>query len=104
MSFCSGFVHKHAVRVFRSPKEGPLAAVHVLPLDGKLTMIDPVLGNPKAAALTLEPVSENTFRLEGKAYGALGEQVVFEIGPDGIAVSVMVGENPSERVTYTSSN
>ena len=39
--------------------------VHVLALDGKLTMIDPVLGNPKAAALTLEPVSENT---EGVTY------------------------------------
>lgn len=80
------------------------ADVHVLSLDGKLVMINPVLPNPKTALLTLEPVSENTFRIEGKGYGNLGENAVFEIGPDGRAVSVLIGENRSEAVTYRSAN
>jgi hypothetical protein len=78
--------------------------VHVLPLDGRLAMINPVLPNPKSALLTLEPVTENTFRIDGKGYGELGENAVFEIGPNGRAVSIVIGENRSEAVTYRSTN
>ena len=75
--------------------------VHVLRLDGTLAMINPLMPDPKVAVLTLEPVAENTFRLDGQGYGALGELVVFEIGPNGRAESVRVGENRRVRVTYT---
>ena len=78
--------------------------LHVLPLDGKLAMINPVLPDPKASLLTLEPVSENTFRIDGKGYGELGENAVFEIGLSGRAVSVLIGENRHEAVAYSSAN
>ena len=73
---------------------------HVLPLDGKLAMITPTVDNPKADYFTLEPVSEHEFRLEGSGSAALAEPVIFELGPDGIATRVKVGDNWSERVSY----
>ncbi|MEZ4524068.1 MAG: serine hydrolase domain-containing protein [Thermomicrobiales bacterium] len=73
---------------------------HVLPLDGKLMMISPVLPNPKPDALTLEPAGERSFTMEGKGSGPLGELVVFDPGDDGKAQRVKVGEGWSERVTY----
>ncbi len=73
---------------------------HILPLDGKLRMITPTLSDPKADALTLEPVDGNTFRLEGTGGGPLGEPVVFEIGPEGRATRVTIGDGFSTRVSY----
>ncbi|HLT20433.1 MAG TPA: serine hydrolase domain-containing protein [Thermomicrobiales bacterium] len=73
---------------------------HVLPLDGKLAMVDPTLDNPKADYFTLEPVSEHTFLLEGSGSAALAEPVFFELGPDGVATRMKVGDNWSERVSY----
>jgi CubicO group peptidase (beta-lactamase class C family) len=73
---------------------------HVLTLDGKLMMISPTLANPKADAFTLEPVSDNTFRLEGSGSAALGEPVVFELSPEGTATRVSVGDGWSDRVDY----
>ena len=73
---------------------------HVLILDGKLALIDPTASNPKPNALTLEPISENTFKMEGKGYGTLGEPVVFELGPDGKASRVKIGVNWANRVSY----
>jgi CubicO group peptidase (beta-lactamase class C family) len=76
------------------------ADTHVLVLDGKLSMIDPTLPNPKLMVLTLKPVSENTFKLEGVGLGPLGELVTFELGTDGGARSMEVGENRAIRVSY----
>ena len=80
--------------------------VHVLPLDGKLVMIDPVSVDPKAGAFTLVPVSGDTFRLEGGGGhpGGRGELVTFETGLDGMAESVTVGYLRYDRVTYSPSN
>jgi hypothetical protein len=50
--------------------------------------------------LTLEPVAENTFTLEGVGFGALGEPVTFEVGADGNASSMEVGGNRALRVSY----
>ncbi len=74
--------------------------VHVLVLEGKLALINPTAPNPKPSALTLEPDGEDTFKLEGKGYGALGEAVVFEVNEDGIARRIKIGENWSDRVSY----
>jgi len=74
--------------------------MHVLVLDGKLSIIDPTLPNPKLTMLTLEPVAENTFKLEGVGFGPLGELVTFELGGDGGARSIEVGENRALRVRY----
>jgi hypothetical protein len=63
-------------------------------------MISPTLANPKADAFTLEPVSDNTFRLEGSGSAALGEPVVFELSPEGTATRVSVGDGWSDRVDY----
>jgi len=76
------------------------ADLHVLVLDGKLSVIDPTLPNPKPMALTLEPVSENTFKLEGVGFGPLGEVVTFELGADGHARSIEVGGNRALRISY----
>ena len=43
--------------------------------------------------VTLVPVGDHTFRLEGKGYGAYGELVVFETGSDGKVERMKVGEN-----------
>jgi D-alanyl-D-alanine carboxypeptidase len=87
-------------RQFEGTYRSIWADTHVLVLDGKLSMIDPTLPNPKPTALTLEPISENTFKLEGVGFGFLGELVTFELGADGRARSVEVGGNRSLRVSY----
>jgi len=74
--------------------------LHVLILEGKLVIIDPSLPNPRPTMLTLEPVGQNIFKLEGKGMGALGEPVVFELGPDGKAVRIKIGVDQSDRVSY----
>jgi hypothetical protein len=76
------------------------ADYHVLTLEGKLTLIDPTASNPKSDALSLEPAGINTFKLEGKGFGPLGEQVVFELGPEGRATRVQIGVNWANRVHY----
>jgi hypothetical protein len=73
---------------------------HVLTLEGELTMIDPTLSNPKTDAFTLEPVGENTFKLEGNGSAAIGEPVDFELGPDGTATRMTIGDGWFERVSY----
>ena len=73
---------------------------HVLYLDGKLKLVDPTVPDPKEEAFTLEPAQENSFILRGPGGGAIGETVRFELGVDGRAVRVKVGENWADRVTY----
>ncbi len=62
-------------------------------INGKLALINPSSADPKASMVTLVPVTDNTFRLEGKGYGAYGELVVFETGSDGKVERMKVGEN-----------
>jgi len=79
--------------------------IHVLPLDGTLTIVNPLLPDPKAGIMTLEPVAENTFRLDGKGYDAFGEHVVFEIGPEGRSDAVTIGDGfRYTRVSYGLAN
>lgn len=87
-------------RQFEGTYRSIWADTHVLIIDGKLSMIDPTLPNPKLTMLTLEPISENTFKLEGVGFGFLGELVTFELGADGRARSVEVGGNRSLRTSY----
>jgi len=87
-------------RQFEGTYRSIWADMHVLVLDGKLSIIDPTLPNPKLTMLTLEPVAENTFKLEGVGFGPLGELVTFELGGDGGARSIEVGENRALRVRY----
>jgi CubicO group peptidase (beta-lactamase class C family) len=73
---------------------------HVLALDGRLAMINPRLANPKPDAFTLEPDGQGAFKLEGNGSAAIGERVSFELGPEGVATRMFVGDGWSERVSY----
>ena len=73
---------------------------HVLPLDGKLSLIVPNSPNPKNKLITLKPTAEHTFCLEGPGNAPVGEPVVFEIGEDGQAERIIIGVNPATKVTY----
>ena len=59
----------------------------------KLALVYPTSTDPKASMVTLVPVTDHTFRLEGKGYGAYGELVVFETGSDDKVERMKVGEN-----------
>src|SRR5262249_28441033 len=87
-------------RQFEGTYRSLWADMHVLVLDGKLSMIDPTLPNPKLTVLTLEPVAENTFKLEGVGFGPLGELVTFEVDAEGRASSMDVAGNKALRVSY----
>ncbi|MFK7803020.1 MAG: serine hydrolase domain-containing protein [Anaerolineae bacterium] len=74
---------------------------HVMFLDGKLQLINPTFFNPKPAAFELVPQGDNSFIMKGKnGSAAVGERVTFELGKDGTAVSVKIGDNTLQRVTY----
>jgi hypothetical protein len=48
---------------------------------------------------TLTPVAPHTFRIESSnGYGAPGELAIFELGADGRAASLKVGEHRRYRV------
>ncbi len=74
--------------------------MHVLFLDGKLQMVYPAEPNPKENAYTLEPDGGRSFILQGEGGGPIAEPVLFELGPDGRAARVRLGDNWMERVTY----
>ena len=45
------------------------------------------------------PVVPHTFRIESlHGYGSPGELLTFELGPDGLATAIKVGEHRSYRV------
>jgi len=64
-----------------------------------LALFNPNEPDPQASILRLAPEGEHTFRAEGdNGYGAVGEMVVFEMGPDGKVARLKVGENYSHPV------
>ncbi len=65
----------------------------VLIHQGRLVLINPVNADPTATLITLLPAGENTFRMEGSGWGAHGELLTFETGPDGKVVRMKEGEN-----------
>lgn len=71
----------------------------VLILDNQLVMIDPSQPDPMKTISKLAPTGEHTFRTETD-FGTLnhGEPAIFEVGADGRAIRLTVGENWSDRV------
>jgi CubicO group peptidase (beta-lactamase class C family) len=65
----------------------------VLVMNGKLVLINPTEQDPKAPMLTLTPMAEHTFRIDGEGWGELGELVVFELGTNDEVVRMKLGEN-----------
>ncbi len=61
--------------------------VEVMVLGGELTLIGPEDENPWESRILLKPVAVNTFRMEAVSfsYGAIGELLTFDLGPDGRA-------------------
>jgi CubicO group peptidase (beta-lactamase class C family) len=59
--------------------------VNVMLLAGELVLIGPEEENPWQTRILLKPVSANTFRMTAASfsYGAIGELLTFEVGPDG---------------------
>jgi hypothetical protein len=75
--------------------------VQVLLVDDGLLLIEPSLPDPMAMATRLHPIEgrEHTFRADDKdGYGSHGEAVVFELGPDGRARRMRVGQNYIDAV------
>jgi CubicO group peptidase (beta-lactamase class C family) len=61
-----------------------------------LVLFNPNEPDPQATMLRLTPTGEHSFRAEGdNGYAAIGEGVVFEMGPEGEVVRLKVGENYS---------
>ena len=65
----------------------------VLIYQDRLVWINPTAANPAETMYTLIPAGENTFRMEGGGWGAHGELITFELGPDGQVSRVKEGEN-----------
>jgi len=65
----------------------------VLVINSKLVLINPMESDPITSMLTLTPVAEHTFRIDGEGFAELGELVVFEFGTDGEVMRMKLGEN-----------
>jgi len=76
------------------------ADTHVLFLDGELKLVYPTVPDPKEEAFTLQPAGENSFTLKGNGGGPIGETVLFELGADGRAERVKLGDNWMVRAQY----
>jgi CubicO group peptidase (beta-lactamase class C family) len=64
-----------------------------------LRIIGPGNLDPTEGMGTLIPVVPHTFRIESlHGYGSPGELLTFELGPDGLATAIKVGEHRSYRV------
>jgi len=64
-----------------------------------LRIIAPAMLDPTEGIDTLVPVAPHIFRIESTSgYGAPGELVTFELGPDGQATALKVGEHRRYRV------
>jgi CubicO group peptidase (beta-lactamase class C family) len=64
-----------------------------------LRIVAPLNLDPTEGMETLIPVAPHTFKIESSnGYGAPGELATFELGSDGIAVSLKVGEHRRYRV------
>lgn len=77
---------------------------HVLFLDGKMSLINPNLPDPKESVLTLDPIAPTKFKLMGESansgYHELGEEVSFEFGADGEMQQMKIGENYLRPISY----
>jgi len=64
-----------------------------------LRIVSPINADPSEGMDTLTPVAPHTFRIESSnGFGAPGELAIFELGPDGLAASLKVGEHRQYRV------
>ena len=69
------------------------ADYEIMIMNGKLVLIYPASDDPKASMVTLVPVTDHTFRLEGQGYGSYGELLIFEIGSNGEVERLKMDEN-----------
>ena len=71
-----------------------------LVMNGELVMIDPTANDPKEALLKLIPTGKNKFKTVADTfnYGEIGEVISFELGPDGKATRMKIGENAAPRL------
>lgn len=78
----------------------PWGDTEIVIVNGELVMMDPREDDPKGSLIKLAPVEKNKFRevAETFNYGEIGEFVSFELGADGKAVRMKVGENYTPRL------
>ena len=74
--------------------------VQVVYAGGRLVLFDPNSNDTSESLLTLVPTGTHTFRGEasGFSYGAVGEEIRFEMDNSGTARRVWMGETYSDRV------
>lgn len=78
----------------------PWGDTEIVILNGELVMMDPRQDDPKGSLIKLTPIEKNKFKAvpENFSYGEIGEFVSFELGADGKAVRMKVGENYTPRL------
>jgi hypothetical protein len=78
----------------------PWGDTEIVVVNGELVMMDSREDDPKGSLLKLVPTEKNKFKIvaETFSYGEIGEFVSFELGADGKAVRMKVGENFTPRL------
>jgi CubicO group peptidase (beta-lactamase class C family) len=73
--------------------------LQILMQNGQLTLISPSLPDPLLTAVTLTPVSDNTFRMETDAgFMAPGELAIFHLDEAGEVIALQTGETSKPRI------
>lgn len=72
----------------------------ILVLNGQLVLIDPTADDPKESLVKLIPAGKHKFKIVAETfnYGEIGEFIVFELGTDGKAARMKLGENYTPRL------
>ncbi len=78
----------------------PWGDMEIVIVNGELVMMDPTADDPMESLLKLVPAGKNRFKIAAEKfnYGEIGESVTFELGADGKAVRMKVGENYTPRL------
>lgn len=78
----------------------PWGDTEIVVVNGELVMMDPREDDPKGSLVKLVPIEKNKFKIVAETFssGEIGEFVSFELGADGKAVRMKVGENYTPRL------
>jgi CubicO group peptidase (beta-lactamase class C family) len=78
----------------------PWGDTEIVVVNGELVMMDPREDDPKGSLVKLVPMEKNKFKIVAETFsnGEIGEFVSFELGADGKAERMKVGENYAPRL------
>jgi D-alanyl-D-alanine carboxypeptidase len=78
----------------------PYGDSEIVIMNGELVMIDPTADDPMESLVKLVPAGKNKFKFVAEKFNMneIGEFVTFELGADGKAVRMKIGENYTPRL------